>query len=191
MASSHKSSEAQEENGAVAPIPNAKKSPRPKLSKSLKLEAHALALELMCQMNTDRTIVEALKRQYRVSHSTARGLLNSAARAMKANVDETTVQKRAVMRRRLEALYRRAFQANKLTVCAQVLRQLTQLEGLDEPIKVDIHDRREFGEGRSVEELNFYADHGCWPEEMPGAQVSPSQHSTSHDPLGKLPPVVH
>lgn len=188
MADSHKSSEAQAENQPV--IGELKRSGPPPLSHALKLEAHALALELLCQCQTNHTIVEALKKQYNCSHMVARTLLNSAAKALRAPIDETTPQKRTMMRKRLESLYRRAMATGKLTVCAQVLKQLSELEGLDEPIKVDVYDSREFGAGRSTEDLTFYAENGCWPEEAPGGAPT-AQHFNNGDPLAALPPVVH
>lgn len=188
MAARRKTTKTKKQIQAVAPKP--KIPSRPKLSAALRLEAHALAFELLAQCQTDRTIKEALKMQFHITQSVATSILRGAEKAMKAPIDSTAPAKRAQMKRRLEALYRSAHAQKKLTVCATVLRQLTDLEGLNEPIKVDVHDSREFGAGRSVEDLNFYAEHGAWPEEMPDAKPIETI-TTTGDPLAQLPPVVH
>jgi hypothetical protein len=161
------------------------------LGASKRLEAHALAVELLSQCQTDHTVLQALKKQYGVKHSTARSMLRRAEKAMAEDISADLLRRRAVMRKRLEGLYRKAMSANKLTVCANVLRQLSELDSLNEPIKVDVNHQVEFGAGRSVEDLNFYAEHGAWPEEMGRDVIETTATPAKEDPLAALPPVVH
>ena len=164
--------------------------PSRKLPTALRLEAHAVAVELLCQMQTDHTIKKALKKQYGVSHSTATSILRKAAASIQEQSAENAQRKKAKRLRQLESLYRTSMKNKRLNVCAQVLKQMTELEGLNAPIELADVSPRKFGEGRSVAELKYYADNGYWPEEQPkGAEDSNTP--VSSDPLAALPPVVH
>lgn len=191
MSARRKSSKAKKENAQVTIQKS--KTGAPALTSSQRLEAHALALELLVQCQTDYTIKAALRKKWSASitYPVASTILRKAKEALQAEVDKSTPQRRAVMRKRLEGLYRKAMGENKLNVCQQVLKQLCELDSLNEPMKVNVSHTVEFGAGRSVEDLNFYADNGAWPEEMPGAQVVETTGTTTNeDPLAALPPVV-
>ena len=131
----------------------------------IKLEAHALAVELIAQLQTDSAVKKALRANYGLTISQATAMARYAAKAiLRQHGTQALPEARSEMLARLEALYRAAFEQQKLAVCATVLGQIAALSGLAEKVVAVQHTvKAEFGEGRGPEELEYYAQTGHWP----------------------------
>ncbi len=142
-------------------------------------EAKLLVDEMLCKRVTERTIVTALVEEYSIGEPAARKLLRDATKEMQAAVAEAMPHRRAQQIASLDRLYERALDKGKLGTAVAVQRLLAKIEGTEKPTK---HQHTgipapaaaagaaagdpEF-EGRSVEELDYYAEHGYWADEAP------------------------
>lgn len=155
------------------------------LPRALKLEAIALALE-MIWTQPDVVVVRVLMKEYTINDMAARRIIAEArSRVAEAfsQVQESFVEKATL---ELNAVFRAAVRDKKYAAAVSAKR--TQIELLTGR-KLD--DRKEFGDGRSEEDLRFFAERGFWPEDyvvIPGVEVEVEQRREA-DPLALLPPV--
>lgn len=163
----------------------------PSLTKIEEYEATALAEELLAQVMRPATVVKKIAEEYNVGDATARRICkNAEGRLMKAG-EEDTKKRRTQHVARLEALYRRALQNDKLTVCESVLRQLGRIHGVEAPQQIhhtgSVSIDQQF-ESRSDAELDYYIEHQHWPEEAPRhpQQGGESAAKNEDDPLAGL-----
>ena len=143
-------------------------------------EAKLVCEEMLCKRVTTRTIVEALVVQYAVSPQSAGKVLAEATAEMQAAVKAAQPHRREQQIASLDRLYERALDMGKLTAALGVQRLLAKIEGTEKPTK---HQHTgipapvaaaagaatgdpEF-EGKTLEELEYYADKGYWPDEGP------------------------
>lgn len=167
------------DSAGVKPDTGAGVGPRSYASLSLfeRLEALALADEMLLRMVLPRRLVDTLRERYNLSPKSARRVLAEAEKAVTVAVTEGLAIRRAKVIRTIMRLYERAWTDGKLQTCAGLLKQLADIEGLNRPIKVDVSDERaESGPltdwerdaaGRPPADIQFYWAHGCWPEHAP------------------------
>ena len=76
---------------------------------------------------------------------------------------------RESQRRSLLRLYREAEKNGDLRTCLDVERLLARLDGTLQPQKIAVATPQQWQEfdGRTPDELDFFAKHGCFPEEAP------------------------
>jgi hypothetical protein len=141
-------------------------------------EAKLVVEAMLCKRVDTRTIETALQEQYAMSVPSARHLVKVAIAEMQAAVAAAAPHRRAQQIASLDRLYERALDAGKFMSALGVQRLLAKIEGTEKPRKhqhsgipapvvaaVSAVDP-EF-EGKSEDELNYYAEHGWWPGEGP------------------------
>jgi len=156
------------------------------LQGQLRLEARYLAEDLLAELKPEREIVKAIAARFGCREQAARRLYNEAWRGLALAEAEGRAERRGRMERTLELLFQKAFTARQWAVCERIAKGLRALGGLDAPIKVEglVPGARSGGaeEERTDAELDYYAEHGHWPEEAPKkAKVAPAV-----DPLERL-----
>lgn len=154
------------------------------LNRAERLQAHAVCVQLLSQLRPDRDIKAVIRTQYGCSISAANSLLNSAIRTIRSANRVHAEEKRQELEAAYRALYVRGWDTGKLQVCVQALKQMAELLGIEAPQQVEFRQMvpERFGDGRSEDDLKFYAANGFWPEES-GAPAPP----TKADPLAALP----
>lgn len=149
-----------------------------------RLESHALAVEMLCRLATDRQIKDRLMLDYALTRSQATSVLRAAYKSIRATVDEAVPEKRARMVSELRQLFRDAHGAKKFDVCLKVLDKLAEVEAVISPTRVVEEDA---WSGKTDAELDHYAVHGCWPDEIRStAQEQAPPPPTENTPLARL-----
>lgn len=149
-----------------------------------RLEALALADEMMLRHVVDRRVEAALRERYRLSASGARRVLREALRAADEALAEGLAHRRAVYVRSLSRLYERAWAEGKLGTCVATARLIADAEGHNRPQRVLLQPasadpvEAEF-QGRSESELEHYAVHGRWPEGSAPVVAGSAQQATN------------
>ncbi len=144
-----------------------------RLDKVERMEAELLADEMLCQRVTERSIVAALREEYAgISAGVARGILKRAIKVMQAQVEKQRPHRRAQQIASLDRLYERAVTGKKYAAALGVQKLLAKIEGTEKPqkhhhtgIAVPVVATDAEFDDRSIEELDFYAEHGHWPDE--------------------------
>lgn len=156
-----------------------------KLTKALRLEARYMAEDGIAELRPEHVVVKEMAKRFKVTEQAARRVYNEAWKLLSEaeQVDRST--RRGKMELTLEALYRKALTARQYGVCARIAKELKDLFGLNSPIKVEglgtLGQNEE--ESRSDGDLEFYDQHGHWPEEAP-KQAKASD--LPRDPLAEL-----
>lgn len=159
-----------------------------RLTTAEKLQAHGLAMELLAQMQTVQTVKAAMRQKYAISMPQATRIVRTAQEAVTQAIAHNVDRERAKHIRQLEALYRRALKAERLSVCSNILAQLGKARGAEAPQQLEVTHKSEATEmdERSEDELQHYIEHACWPEEMPAKVVAEVKQETAADPLASL-----
>lgn len=162
-----------------------RKHPSPRrLTRAKRLEARFLAEEGMAELRPERDILRDIEARFCVSEQAARDVYLEAWHGLSKAEAEDRAQRRGQMERVLTRLYRKCWEARQWNTCARVAKELKDLFGLDAPIKVEglVLGQSSAEEERSDADLDYYSEHGHWPEEAPRKIVAPP----SADPLARL-----
>lgn len=167
------------------------KTTRNKLTDARRTEAKALIEELLLRGLSFRKVCPELVREYQVAPRTAENMCREVRKEMEqAILDNLTHNRREQHIARLEHLYATAFDKGKYMAALGAERALLKLEGYEQPIQLDINDKREGAvgsaddaefEGRDHQELDYYARQGHWPEDSPEGN-EPAIEPTSSEP---------
>lgn len=150
---------------------------------------------------SEAMIVAALVGEYGISKGIAKGVLKRVIAEMQETVNASKPHRRAQMIASLDRLYEQCIAKGRLGTAVDVQRLLAKVDGTEAPTKhifggrvagapavteaakqvVGTMDDPEF-DGRSVEDLDYYADNGMWPEDGPESEDGP-QPATPEFPL--------
>lgn len=151
----------------------------PKLNTVLMARAMAVAEELFLSRLRPHQIITVLQRPETAKKDAGMGLSKKDAvyvvrmvkEMWKAESEEERTERRSYMLRSLDYLYTRALAAKDFKNCLEILRTVAKLEGtLTESVSLNLPSgiakslEEEF-EGRSPGELEFFANHGRYPED--------------------------
>lgn len=150
-----------------------------------RMEATLVALRLFGRLMSDVEVAVHIAKEYGMSSASAKALTENAYRLVweYAAESKTLAQKVAAAKLQATELTRMLLE-EKSAAAVAALKYLHQLEGInptklgDRPPTTATED--EFT-SRSAEENEFFAEHGCWPEEW----REPAKHKPP-DPLAKL-----
>jgi len=162
--------------------------PQGRLTSLERVEALALADELLVQRVPDARILKALRERYSLSVKGARQLFDLAVRGMQEVVAAGVGRRRAQAIRTAERIVERALREGKLGTAIQAHRQLCEIEGHFRPVRIEIdrgsaesEEDREFA-GRSAAELEHYATSGRWPDEEARSAVAAAASRSNGKP---------
>lgn len=163
------------------------KKPHRRLTEAERAEAMLVAEELLIQRSSPQSVGRALRQEYGVSEAQARDIVTAVLRQFSDDVKAYSGERRAQHVRVLDRLFNRAWTDGKLQVCVEVERLLQKVEGHEAPRRhvVDMPQAqaadKEF-EGRTPDDLLYYAEHGYFPEDAPKAAkgASPRQPFPLH-----------
>lgn len=155
--------------------------PTRRMTPAERIEAQLLAEEMLCRRTQQPVIVAALVAEFAgISEAVAKRIAVQALKDMVANVKANAPHRREQQLASLDRLYERALEAGKYGAAVSAQRLIATLEGNAKP-KPKPWDRKpeaaaapeadEF-EGRSEDECDYYAEHGYFPDEAPGAAGS-------------------
>jgi hypothetical protein len=166
-----------------------------RLTQAEKAEALLLAEEMLCSRVQEPVIVEALLEQFPgISKAVGKRIARQALKEMVEAVQEQAPHRRAQQLASLDRLYEKALTAGKYGAAVGVQRLIAKLEGNEKPKpKPWDKPKPEVGakgpvdefEGRSEEDCDYYAEHGHFPEEAPGA-ADDDNAEASADPVFPL-----
>ena len=165
-----------------------KRKPARRLDSAERIEAVLLAEEMVMKRCSDRAIVSALREHYLIAAQTARKILRDAVSGIQDQVAKSRPHRRAQQIASLDRLYERCLDQGKLSTAVRVQALLAKIEGTEKPTK-HVHTGipaaasavvGEFAD-RSVEDLDYYAGHGHWPEEAVDQEVVQGKVSGSGD----------
>lgn len=145
-----------------------------------RLVARYACEELIAMVATKADAVTALREKFGCSEATAETVYKEAWAALTVADTAQKPQRQALLVARFEALYRKSWSKGQGAVCLGILRELKSMWGVGAPIQLQISGTDDEYAGRSVEELEHFLEHGCWPEEKP------KQIPKTVDPLAKL-----
>jgi len=131
-----------------------------------------VAEELLLKRTTEPTIRRTLQLQFGITEHQAGLLLRRAIKRMQDAVEKQRPHRRAQQIASLDRLYEQAVSTGRLSAAVQVQRLLAKIEGTEKPVQVHhtgipVTGAVDEMDGRDTEELEFFADHGYWPEEAP------------------------
>ncbi len=140
-----------------------------------KVEATAFALERLALADREHDVIKALRASYGCSGNVARNIFHRAITMLRESIQLDADELRGTMEKRIDALYRLALQQTDpegmprpdLATCRDLLKYLGRIWGVEQPTKKQVEVSKSWLDGRSADELDFYASHGCWPEEAP------------------------
>ncbi len=155
-----------------------KKVPKPPVRLSLmdKRDAMQAAEEMLMRRVTERAIAIALMARYDISLRSGQRLVSEAIKEMVWAVNKAATHRRAQQIASLDRLYERCLDAGKFQAAIATQKLLAKIEGNEKPLKHHhmelpapvAPDKDEF-DGRSIEDLDYYVEHGHFPEEAAGA----------------------
>lgn len=151
--------------------------PRPKrivqLKRADRMQAMALVENLLIRRFDRREVFVAVRAKF------GAGLTDSNIDKLLKDVGTRWVQESAEdrpvrvesQRRALQRLYRQAESDKDWRVCIEVEKLMAKVDGTTAPVKVAVGTASEWAEmdGRSTDDLNYFAQHGYWPEQAPQA----------------------
>lgn len=141
------------------------------LTRALRLQARYAAEDMIAELQPEREIVKVIASRFEVSEQVGRDVYNEAFKLLAAAEQVDRPTRRGKMEMVLEKLYRDAHRARQYGVCARIAKELKDLFGLNAPIKVEglLPGARspDDPENRTDAELEYYDQHGHWPEEAP------------------------
>lgn len=162
-----------------------------KLTKVEEHEALQYAEDLLAQLLKRSEVMKLLQAEYVIDATKAKKLAIKAENNLINAIEMGIAQRKAQHVSRLEALYRRCLAHKKFSTAERVLAQLGRVHGVEAPKVLQVTSTPqqldpEF-DNRSEQELDFYLNHGCWPEEQaaPKSIVSVIAQ-TPNDPLKGL-----
>lgn len=160
---------------------------KPQMTGAQRLAARYVAQGLIAEMVPRHEIVKRVKKRWKCGDAAAERVYRLAWKDL-TEADETQkAERKALVESRLEALYRKCLKAEAWAAALGVLREIKKLHGLDAPLRgvmatptatPDALARRE------ERELDYYLEHGHWPEEAP--QEAANLPRPSKDPLDRL-----
>lgn len=159
---------------------------RKNLSQDLKLRARYKAEVWIAELYTEPEVRKKLQDQFKCSPETARKIYRAAVSLMVQEDQNQKPERTAIMLRAMGRLYRKCWDKQRYQTCATVLREIKRMQGLDAPLKLASLPTPQEQEDRTERELQYYLDHGHWPEEAPRAPATASGLPDRSDPLQKL-----
>lgn len=139
--------------------------------------ALVVAEELLLSRYRVTQVVQFLKSEesgLALSAQAARNAVETVQATWESERNWAQVSRRELHLRSLDNLYRRAFNSKQYKLCLEIETLIAKVEGhisagRPEPevvVQSGAADDDEFGD-RSQSELEFFAAHGYWPEEVP------------------------
>ena len=148
------------------------------------LLAQELARHGIAVMLPDSQIVQSIEEQCLTTERSAQAALRAVAKQGAKLSPQQQSELSDMLHFRYEHLYAQAAQQQKLETAAKMLDRRARLAGLfTQQAKAPALPAEKVDEefdGRSNEEIGFFASNGHWPEERPPANVIPI------DPLAKI-----
>lgn len=145
-----------------------------------RLVARYACEELIAMVATKSDAVAAIQEKFGCSEATARAVYDEAWAAVTVADNRQKPERQSLLVARFEALYRKSWAKNQGAVCVAILRELKTIWGVGAPIQLQVTDSENAYAGRSIQELEHFVEHGCWPDEKPKQIAKPV------DPLDKL-----
>lgn len=138
------------------------------LTKAERIEAKILAEGMLAKRFSERQVTRALNEKYAMTATAAKRIIKAVFADWEAEEDDLRKRRRVHQLRTLDDLYRKAYSAKKYNVCLQVERLRSRIEGTQEPERqiVGVVGADSDLDDRSLEELEHFVEHGCWPEEQ-------------------------
>jgi hypothetical protein len=159
---------------------------RGRLTPAVRTAALIFAEEHLAQLFADAEVSAKLQKRFHCTPAVGNAVVREALeRLREADVDDKATRT-ARMHASIGRLYRKAEKAGRLQVCRGLLSDLRRMQGLDAPLKVAHQAASQQGDetNRTDAELEFYLEHGFYPDEAPRQgkpKLQPAQ-----DPLAKL-----
>lgn len=141
---------------------------------------------MIARLSSRAECIAMLQEGYRFNVVSAEGLYAEVWREIRVLDEQTLPERRARLQATLEAVCAAAFADKQYPACIAAVREIKKMFGVDMPLKVQAlpsGKATEFGE-RSEADLEFFSEHGYWPEEVaqPGAK-NPQQGGSPLDRL--------
>lgn len=147
--------------------------------------ARLYAEELIAQLFTPAEVQRKLATRYRVSPCVADGICKEALAELRRADDGDRENRMARMVAQIGKLYRDAHKEKRYAVCRQLLADVRRMQGIEGALKLDVREEANSLSTRSDEELEYFKEHGYWPEEAPRA-AGKAPAKASDNPLERL-----
>lgn len=157
------------------------------LSLELKLRARYQAEVWIAELYTEPEVRKKLQDKFKCTPEVARKIYRDAVSLMVQEDLNQKPERIAIMLRSMGRLYRKCWDKERFQTCLGVLREIKRLQGLDAPLKLaGVLPTPDEQDQRTEVELQYYMDHGFWPEEKPRAPALKVEDRRALDPLQKL-----
>jgi hypothetical protein len=134
------------------------------------LEAKYRAQLLIADLWQRADVLRKLQEEFRCGPKAAASIYYEATQELREADEQERADRIAAMRASRARLYRKAFDSGKYSTCRDILADICQMDGLNAPSKVAVTDSdgNDLGQ-RSDADLDYFLEHGHYPEEAPKA----------------------
>ena len=147
-----------------------------------KMEAEVLAEEMFLRRVAEVVIGKALQKQYAIGSDASQRILKKVIANIQECVQRQAPHRRAQAIASLDRLYERCLDAGRFGTALGVQKVLAKIEGHEKPIRVVHTEAASTGdeefEGKTFEELEYYAAHGKWEDGTSPAPEAPKPDPT-------------
>ena len=147
-----------------------------------RFEAKLLVSELLAKMEEPSIIVRALHAQYgkRITDRMIETFLHEVRKDWKTQADVAKPERRQAYLQAIRRLFMKADEAGDLRMCLRAVALMAKIDGMEIiPKETGITVPDDDFDNRTENELEFYGDHGHWPEDDAVAG-DPEEGSTVH-----------
>jgi hypothetical protein len=158
----------------------------PRLNGVARREALFLVEELLVRRFERGDILKAVRQRFgdHLSDNAIDMYIDTVTKAWKAESERMRPHRQERQRRSLARLSRAAEKDRDWPSVMAAERLLAKIDGTEQPLRVVSAVAGEGGvspfEGRSIEDLNFAAEHGYFPEEAPELNVAKRSKTNGH-----------
>lgn len=142
-----------------------------------------VAENLIAEQRADDDIDATLMKQFNLSANVAATIRDEAFQALMGADTMERKDRFQLVLVSLRRLYAKAFDEKKLSVCANVLHQMREMFDLIRPAPEGKAKDASKHAGRPIEDLEYFVQHGVWPEDGQKEVLEPV---TSDNPLDEL-----
>ena len=132
------------------------------------------AEQWIAEQREQKDIEDLLIKKFKVSRHSAAGVYDEAWKLLISADDSSRKERFKAILRTIRALYVKAHDAGKLTVCANLIAQMRQMFDLERPFVEGGSSTTEKYAERSTDDLLYFAQNGEYPEESKKKERQPA-----------------
>ena len=140
-----------------------------------RMEAELFVEGLVLSRTTEPEIAKKVQKKCAIGYDGARKLILKVLKNIQETIARHAPYRRAQAIAGLDRLYERACASGQLNIALGVQKLLAKIEGHEKPQRVivsaPVETEDEEFEGRTIEDLDYYAQHAHWPEDAPGSEA--------------------